>query len=127
MGDRPHVLSCNSLVRLCIIQSEVTFLRVGPVQEGVAAFLPRAETGKCARQPAVFPMHAYPGCLATYWLFFPTERCARVSRRFLAAELRAFFFFLLKYYFIALNKSSSLFTEGKSISADVIKNNHFNE
>lgn len=93
MGDRPHMLSCNSLVRLCIIQSEVTFLRVGPVQEGVAAFLPRAQAGKCARQPAVFPMHACPGCLATYWLFFPTERCARVSRRFLAAELRAFFFF----------------------------------
>jgi len=43
---------------------------------------------------------------------FLLSGCARVSRRFLAAELRAFFF-LLKYYFIALNKSSSLFTEGK--------------
>ena len=92
MGDRPH-RSCNSLVRLCIIQSEVTFLLVGPVQEGVAAFLPRAQAGKCARQPAAFPVHACPGCLAAYWLFFPIERCARVSRRFLAAEFRAFFFF----------------------------------
>ena len=92
MGDRPH-RSCNSLVRLCIIQSEVTFPLVGPVQEGVAAFLPRAQAGKCARQPAAFPVHACPGCLATYWLFFTIERCARVSRRFLAAEFRAFFFF----------------------------------
>lgn len=96
------------------------FLRVGRVREGVAAFLLRALASECARQRAAFLMHLNPGCLATYWLFFPTERSARVPRHFLAAEFREIFFLLKKKKIVALKESLS-FTERKSISADIIK------
>lgn len=103
------------------------FLGVVRVQEGVAAFMPRAPAGEGARQSAAFLMHPCPGCLTTQWLIFPTERCARVPRHFLAAEYKEFFFPFYYLIFLALKKSPSLFAGGKSISADIIKINHSNE
>lgn len=91
------------------------------MQDGVAAFLLAALAGECARHWAAFPMPPSRGCLATYWLFFPTELSARLPRHFLAAEFKKKFFFLLeKKKKVALKESLS-FTERKSISADIIK------
>ena len=128
VGDWPYMLFCNSLARLCIIQSEVTFFELDESREALQPFCrgPRLASAPGSRLHFRWTPSLAPSPLTGFSFQLSG---ARVPRHFLAAEFRDLFFFLflLKCYFIALSKSSSLFTVGKSISADIIKINHSSE